>query len=121
MHFVSSVKTQLVVHCMTNTQNLTAKKYFYFDLDFDGDDMLGFSDLNQVIERLIGDQNRLPENYMKFLIQVKRMKFKGGCCANFPFIFLQQIILSEADLNDDGALSFPEFEHIIDKWSDFTK
>ncbi len=32
-----------------------------------------------------------------------------------------QNILSEADLDDDGALSFPEFEHIIDKSSDFTK
>jgi len=67
--------------------------------DFDGDDMLGLSDLKQVIERLIGDQNRLPESDMKFLIQN---------------------ILSEADLDDDGALSFPEFEHIIDKSSDFT-
>lgn len=32
--------------------------------------MLGLSDLKQVIERLIGDQNRLPESDMKFLIQV---------------------------------------------------
>lgn len=39
-------------------------------IDFDGDDMLGLSDLKQVIERLIGDQNRLPESDMKFLIQV---------------------------------------------------
>uniref|UniRef100_A0A182IRM9 Uncharacterized protein n=1 Tax=Anopheles atroparvus TaxID=41427 RepID=A0A182IRM9_ANOAO len=28
-------------------------------------------------------------------------------------------ILEEADLDDDGALSFAEFEHIIDKSSDF--
>lgn len=57
--------------------------------DFDGDDMLGISDLKQVIERLIGDQNRLNENDMKQLIQN---------------------ILNEADLDDDHALSFPEFE-----------
>lgn len=68
--------------------------------DFDGDDMLGISDLKQVVERLIGEQNRLNDNDMKQLIQN---------------------ILAEADLDDDGALSFPEFEHIIDKSSDFTK
>lgn len=57
--------------------------------DFDGDDMLGISDLKQVIERLIGSQNALSENDMKQLIQN---------------------ILAEADLDDDHALSFPEFE-----------
>lgn len=68
--------------------------------DFDADDMLGISDLKQVIERLVGDQNHLSDNEMKQLIQS---------------------ILNEADLDDDGALSFPEFEHIIDKSSDFIK
>lgn len=57
--------------------------------DFDGDDMLGISDLKQVIERLIGPQNNLSDNDMKQLIQN---------------------ILAEADLDDDHALSFPEFE-----------
>ncbi|XP_055295485.1 calcium and integrin-binding protein 1-like [Sitodiplosis mosellana] len=66
--------------------------------DFDGDDMLGIGDLKQVIERLIGPQNNLSDNDMKQLIQN---------------------ILAEADLDDDHALSFPEFEHIIDKSSDF--
>lgn len=32
--------------------------------------MLGVNDLKQVIERLIGQQNRLPEHDIKFLIQV---------------------------------------------------
>ncbi|XP_017784661.1 PREDICTED: calcium and integrin-binding protein 1-like [Nicrophorus vespilloides] len=66
--------------------------------DFDGDDMLGVSDLRQVVERLIGS-NELSENEMLHLIQN---------------------ILEEADLDDDGALSFAEFEHIIDKSSDFS-
>lgn len=57
--------------------------------DFDGDDMLGISDLKQVIERLIGEDNRINDNDMTQLIQN---------------------ILSEADLDDDHALSFPEFE-----------
>lgn len=69
-------------------------------VDFDGDDMLGISDLKQVIERLVGNQNHLSDNEMKQLIQS---------------------VLNEADLDDDGALSFPEFEHIIDKSSDFIK
>lgn len=62
--------------------------------------MLGVNDLKQVIERLIGDQHHLSDQEMKQLIQS---------------------VLSEADLDDDGALSFPEFEHIIDKSSDFIK
>ncbi|XP_044743910.1 calcium and integrin-binding protein 1-like [Chrysoperla carnea] len=65
--------------------------------DFDGDDMLGVSDLRQVIDRLTGDQI-LSESEKTHLIQN---------------------ILDEADLDDDGALSFAEFEHIIDKSSDF--
>lgn len=68
-------------------------------LDFDGDDMLGEADLRQVVERLTGSQ-RLNESDMKHLIQN---------------------ILDEADLDEDGALSFAEFEHIIDKSSDFCR
>ncbi|XP_069674137.1 calcium and integrin-binding protein 1-like isoform X3 [Periplaneta americana] len=65
--------------------------------DFDGDDMLGVTDLRQVVDRLTGQQ-RLSEQDMQHLIQN---------------------ILDEADLDDDGALSFAEFEHIISKSSDF--
>lgn len=64
-------------------------KSIFLPVDFDGDDMLGISDLKQVIERLIGEENRINENDMKQLIQN---------------------ILKEADLDDDHALSFPEFE-----------
>lgn len=61
--------------------------------------MLGVSDLHHVINRLIGQQ-RLNEQDIQQLIQN---------------------ILDEADLDDDGALSFAEFEHIISKSSDFSK
>ncbi|XP_077290959.1 calcium and integrin-binding protein 1-like [Arctopsyche grandis] len=67
--------------------------------DFDGDDMLGMSDLRQVVERLCGTAQRLSDSEMQHLIQN---------------------LLMEADLDDDGALSFAEFEHIIDKSSDFS-
>lgn len=67
--------------------------------DFDGDDMLGMGDLRQVIDRLTSPQ-RLSENDMQRLLQY---------------------LLEEADLDDDGALSFAEFEHIIEKSSDFSK
>lgn len=50
--------------------------FFFTDKDFDGDDMLGVNDLKQVIERLIGSQNRLPENDIKFLIQVKMVSLR---------------------------------------------
>lgn len=59
--------------------------------------MLGISDLKQVIERLIGGQNTLSENDMKQLIQN---------------------ILAEADLDDDHALSFPEFEQWVAYFAD---
>lgn len=61
--------------------------------------MLGVGDLRQVIDRLTGTQ-RLTESDMQQLIQ---------------------FLLEEADLDDDGALSFAEFEHIIEKSSDFSK
>lgn len=62
--------------------------------------MLGMSDLRQVVERLCGTAQRLSESEMQHLIQN---------------------LLMEADLDDDGALSFAEFEHIIDKSSDFSQ
>lgn len=61
--------------------------------------MLGVSDLKQVITRLIGTNN-LTQSEMQHLVQ---------------------LILEEADLDDDGSLSFAEFEHIIDKSSDFSR
>ncbi|XP_063233657.1 calcium and integrin-binding protein 1-like isoform X2 [Bacillus rossius redtenbacheri] len=65
--------------------------------DFDGDDMLGVADLRQVADRLTGPQ-RLGEQDAQRLVQH---------------------ILDEADLDDDGALSFAEFEHVVSKSSDF--
>lgn len=83
------------------------KFYFYIPLlsynilyvDFDGDDMLGIGDLRQVVDRLTAPQ-RLNETDIQQVLQY---------------------ILDEADLDDDGALSFAEFEHIIEKSSDFSK
>ncbi|XP_063618240.1 calcium and integrin-binding protein 1-like [Cydia splendana] len=68
--------------------------------DFDGDDMIGVSDLREVIERLCGPELQLADSELQQLVQN---------------------VLEEADLDDDGALSFAEFEHIIDKSSDFTQ
>lgn len=61
--------------------------------------MLGVGDLREVIDRL-STPNRLSESDMQRLLQ---------------------FLLEEADLDDDGALSFAEFEHIIEKSSDFSK
>lgn len=62
--------------------------------------MLSKNDLKQVIQRLIGFNNQFSDLDMDQLITN---------------------ILEEADLDDDGSLSFAEFEHVIDKSSDFTK
>uniref|UniRef100_A0A8D8YQY5 Calcium and integrin-binding protein 1 n=1 Tax=Cacopsylla melanoneura TaxID=428564 RepID=A0A8D8YQY5_9HEMI len=67
--------------------------------DFDGDDMLGVTDLKQIIDRLTGSHH-LSDNDVQHLIQN---------------------ILDEADLDDDGALSFAEFELFIEKSQDFHK
>lgn len=59
----------------------------------------GKNDLQQVIQRLIGPNNVLSDSDMEQLIQN---------------------ILAEADLDDDGSLSFAEFELVIEKSSDFS-
>ncbi|XP_037958468.1 calcium and integrin-binding protein 1-like [Teleopsis dalmanni] len=78
-------------------KNLKAE-YAFRIMDFDGDDMLGVTDLKQVMERLIGPEHKMNDNEMKEFIQS---------------------MLAEADLDDDGSLSFPEFEICIDKSKDF--
>ena len=45
-------------------------------------------------------------------VKKKRKKFNVGWCHQ---------ILEEADLDDDEALSFAEFEHVISKAPDFTR
>ncbi|XP_071646250.1 calcium and integrin-binding protein 1-like isoform X2 [Temnothorax longispinosus] len=58
-----------------------------------------FGDLRKVVDRLTTPQ-RLNDSDMHQLLQY---------------------ILDEADLDDDGALNFAEFEHITEKSSDFSK
>lgn len=86
------VSNEVIVNCYK-------PNFSYMVSDFDGDDMLGVDDLKQVVNRLT-NEHRLSDGDMTQLIQN---------------------ILDEADLDDDGALSFAEFEHIIDKSSDFSK
>lgn len=69
-------------------------------LDFDGDDMLGVGDIKKVVQCLIGEQNSFNDNDLKRLVQK---------------------IFEEVDFDDDGALSFSEFEHVTDMCPDFLK
>lgn len=86
MHSGSLVnKLQQILY---KSSNSFSHKYVFAFADFDADDMLGIADLQEVLKRLIGE-NEFSENDMKQLIQS---------------------ILAEADLDDDHALSFPEFE-----------
>lgn len=62
--------------------------------------MLGKSDLKQVIQRLIGTDNHFTNSELNDLVDK---------------------ILEEADLDDDEALSFAEFEHVINRSADFMK
>lgn len=101
MHLGYLVNLIFLASFICNASNIVSLFYWqcFIDVDFDGDDMLGVGDLRQVIDRLTAPQ-RLNDNDMQQLLQY---------------------ILDEADLDDDGALSFAEFEHIIEKSSDFSK
>lgn len=59
--------------------------------------MLGPEDLQELIRRILGD-DEIEQREITLLIQG---------------------ILCEADLDDDGMLSFAEFEHILSKTVDF--
>ncbi|TGZ52676.1 Uncharacterized protein DBV15_12092 [Temnothorax longispinosus] len=88
-----------VMSVFSDTAPKTVKAEHVFRIfDFDGDDMLGVGDLRKVVDRLTTPQ-RLNDSDMHQLLQY---------------------ILDEADLDDDGALNFAEFEHITEKSSDFS-
>lgn len=67
--------------------------------DFDGDDMIGPEDMEEIIRRLLGDE-QLPQ---------------------VEILQLVQNLTAEADLDDDGMLSFAEFEHAISKSKNFMR
>jgi calcium and integrin-binding protein 1 len=72
-------------------------EYAFRIFDFDNDDMLGPEDLQELIRRILGD-DELEQREITLLIQG---------------------VLCEADLDDDGMLSFAEFELILSKAIDF--
>jgi len=81
-----------------NAPKTVKVEYAFRIYDFDGDDMISCLDLEQVINRLTGDEQQLSSDDMKQLIDN---------------------IFEEADLDDDQSLSFAEFEHVISKAPDF--
>jgi len=72
-------------------------EYAFRIFDFDGDDMLSAEDIEEIIRRLLGDET-LPVQEIKQLVQN---------------------LTAESDLDDDGMLSFAEFEHVVAKSTDF--
>jgi len=72
-------------------------EYAFRIFDFDGDDMLGPDDIEEVIRRLLGDETMPPAEIAQ----------------------LVQNLTAESDLDDDGMLSFAEFEHVVAKSTDF--
>jgi len=72
-------------------------EYAFQIYDFDDDDFISSPDLREVVNRLSGEQ-QLSDADMQQLIDN---------------------ILEESDLDDDDALSFAEFEHVISKSPDF--
>ncbi|GAB6029954.1 hypothetical protein CHUAL_005649 [Chamberlinius hualienensis] len=75
----------------------TKIEYAFRIYDFDKDDMLSADDIKHVVRLLTGDQ-QMDENGIKLIIDK---------------------IFQEADLDGDGKLSYPEFEHAMTKSIDF--
>lgn len=72
-------------------------EYAFRIYDFDEDETIGREDLKQMIDRLTGEKT-LGESDMEQLINS---------------------IMDEADLDNDDALSFAEFEHVMTKNPEF--
>jgi len=75
-------------------------EYAFKIYDFNEDDLLDSEDLEVVMERLIGCHDNRSFQPEELEIMTRN-------------------IMEEADLDDDGCLSFAEFEHVITKSSDF--
>ena len=80
-----------------NAPKSVKTEYAFRMYDFDGDDMISFDDIKELINRLTGE-HRLTDEDMDQLI--------NNLC-------------EESDLDDDDYLSFAEFESVIAKCNDF--
>lgn len=98
LQYLISNKLSYILHVQKLLKIEFLKLNFF--LDFDGDDMLGINDIKQVIQYLIGEHSSFNDNDLKYLVQK---------------------IFEEVDFDDDGALSFSEFEHVTDMCPDFVK
>ncbi|CAD5125140.1 DgyrCDS13383 [Dimorphilus gyrociliatus] len=72
-------------------------EYAFRIYDFDDDDVLSRGDLKNVVNHLTGNEVLEADDLEQLISN----------------------ILEEADLDNDGALSFAEFEHVISKAPDF--
>ena len=81
-----------------NAPKTVKVEYAFRIYDFNEDDYICESDLERVIQRLCGPEDRLSTEDTKSIIKK---------------------IMMEADLDDDNQLSFAEFEHVISKAPDF--
>ncbi len=61
--------------------------------------MLGPEDMEEIIRRLLGDEELPASDITQLILE----------------------LTSEADLDDDGMLSFAEFEHVVAKSSEFAQ
>nr|CAB3231032.1 calcium and integrin-binding protein 1-like [Phallusia mammillata] len=73
-------------------------EYAFKVYDFNEDDLLDTEDIEMIVTRLTGSAGALEENEMEQLLMN---------------------LMQEADLDDDGQLSYAEFEHVISKSPDF--
>lgn len=80
------------------TSKSVKMEYAFRIYDFDGDEMLGVDDIAEVIQRVTN--RKLSEDDTKFVVKQ---------------------VLQEADFDQDGKLSFGEFETVVSKSPDFSK
>lgn len=79
-----------------NTPRDVKANYAFKIYDYDGDNHLGKSDLSLTLSALT--RNELSDEEVNFVCEK---------------------VLEEADLDDDGQLSYTEFEHLIERSPDF--
>lgn len=73
-------------------------KLYILYLDFDGDDLIGPSDLRAALRLLTRDSQELSQDELA--------QIAGK-------------VVEEADVDGDGKLSYMEFEHVITRAPDF--
>lgn len=108
---------------------LEPKRPFPHPKDFNGDGILDRKDLEKLVNCLTGqgEESRLSDAEMDQLIQnVSTIRRGTGCCSllaaqSSPLASPPLQILEESDIDKDGTINLPEFQHVVSRSPDFAR